>query len=435
MDAIMSGKPLRLLHAANLQLDCPLRFGHTDGLYRSPPAVNEEVRDIIDSATVTAFDRIVTTSIEKDVDALLITGNTFDASSPSLAAEVALRDGLNRLAERHSPVFIAPGLFDPAAAWQELPRLPPNVTVFTDTNVAPVDLTDHGHLLATVFPVTSETSIEPAELTSILGGRTTSKGERPFVVGLLLTDQSLDRTERKRLSPTRYAALDWLACPQGTETELLPLTDGQIHAQAAPQGMNSGQTGACGATLLEVDTHRKTRQTLIPMASVRWERLTQLVDNVSGHEDLLGRMLTQFERLPHQKGEHVRIIDWYLDRTTGDANGWETEASASALAAALTELTDQRDGLRCLHQIHPLEPDLTLIEPGHREVLTEFLLALERRAPTNHTVLEKWIAEARLNDVLTPGRWETWAGSIAPEQVTERAKQLGWKWFSTIGKK
>ena len=78
----MSGKPLRLLHAANLQLDCPLRFGHTDGLYRSPPAVNEEVRDIIDSATVTAFDRIVTTSIEKDVDALLITGNTFDASSP-----------------------------------------------------------------------------------------------------------------------------------------------------------------------------------------------------------------------------------------------------------------------------------------------------------------------------------------------------------------
>ena len=304
-----------------------------------------------------------------------------------------------------------------------------------DVHASPVDLTDHGQLLATVMPVTSETSIEPEELTNILGGRTNNKGERPFVVGLLLTDRPVDRTEKPRLSPTRYAALDWLVCPAGTDTESLPLTDGQIHTQASPQGMTPKETGPHGVMLLEIDSHRKTRQTFLPLAPVRWERLTQTVDNVQGHDELLGRMLIQFERLHHLKGEQLRIIDWVLDRTNGEAHGWETEAAANSLAAALTEVSDQPDGLRCIHRVHPLGSDLTLIEPAHREVLTEYLLALERRAPTSHHVFSKWIADARVSDVLKAGRWEQWAEGISPGEVAERAKQLGWKWFSTIGKK
>ena len=426
MDASMTGKPLRLMHAANLQLDCPLR---------STGELNDEIKEVVETATLTAFERIITISIEKDVDALLITGNTFDFSYPSLAAEVALRDGFGRLAERQIPVFVAPGRIDPADAWLELPRLPENVTVFTNVSVAPVDLTDHGHLLATVLPVTSETSIEPEELANILRGRTTAKGERPFVVGLLLTDRPEDKLEKPRLSPTRYAALDWLVCPLGTDTDSLPLTDGQVHSQAAPQGMSHLETGAHGVTLLEVDSHRKTKRTLIPVAPVRWERITQSIDYLKTREELLERMLGHYERLPHLKGEKVRIIDWQLDRTTGDANGWETESAATALAEALTQASDQPDGLRCVHRIHPLESDLTLIEPAHREVLTEYLLALERRAPDHRGNFAKWLADARVGDVLKAGHWERWAEGISPEQVTDRAKHLGWKWFSTIARK
>lgn len=421
----MTGQPLRLMHAANLQLDCPLQ---------SAGLTDDDIRDIVDSATLTAFDRLITASLEKDVDALLITGNTFDANYPSLAAEVALREGFQRLAERQIPVFVAPGRMDPAAAWLELPRWPANVTIFTDTQVAPIDLTDHGHLLATVLPVTSETSIEPEELNNILGGRTTAKGERPFVVGMLLTDQTSEKVERPRLSPTRYAALDWLLCPSGTDTDSLPLTDGQIHAQAAPQGLSAQETGPHGATLLEVDAHRKTRRTFIPLAPVRWERLTQTVDNMREQEELIGRMLAQFERLPHVHGEQLRIIDWVLDRTAGEANGWELDASAKALATALMEISNQADSLRCIHRVHPLASDLTLIEPAHREVLTEYLLALERR-PISSSSFPKWVADARVSEALKGTPWEHWADSVSPDDVSERAKEYGWKWFSTVGKK
>ena len=422
----MAAKPLRLLHAANLQLDCPLR--------RTGP-LNDEVREIVETATLTAFDRIISTSIEKDVDALLVTGNTFDASYPSLAAEVALRDGFERLAERQIPVFVTPGKIDPASAWQELPGLPDNIAVFTDPAEAPVDLMDHGHLLATLLPVTAESSIAPEELSNILGGRTTRKGDRPFVVGLLMTDRSVDKPKRAKLNPARFAALDWLACPAGTDTDSLPLTDGHIHTQTSSQGMNLLESGVHGATLLEVDSQRTTKRTLLPMAPVRWERLTQSIDHIKGKDDLLERMLVQLERLSPMKGELVRIVDWQLDRTSGDANGWETDSAVQELAEALTEFSDQPDGLRYVHRVHSLEPDLTLIEPAHREVLTEYLLALSRRAPANQAVFAKWLADARVGDVLKAGRWEEWTESISAEQISERAQKLGWKWFATIGKK
>ena len=422
----MAAKPLRFLHAANLQLDCPLR---------STGPLSDEIREIVEAATLTAFERVVTTSLEKNVDALLVTGNTFDASYPSLAAEVAMREGFGRLAERQIPVFITPGQLDPASAWLELPRLPDNVTVFLDPTETPVDLTEHGHLLATLLPVTAETSIEPEELSNILGGRTNAKGDRPFVIGLLLTDRSAERSERLKLNPTRFAALDWLVCPAGTDTDSLPLTDGHVHTQASSQGMIASETGAHGITLLEVDAHRKTKRTSIPLAPVRWERIAQLIDNIKGRDDLLERMLAQLEKLPDSKGELVRIIDWQLDRTSGEAQGWETDAAASELADALTEFSDQPDGLRYVHRVHPLEPDLTLIEPAHREILTEYLLALDRHVPTNRGIFAKWLADSRVGDVLKAGCWEQWTEAITPEQVMDRAQQLGWKWFATIGKK
>jgi hypothetical protein len=422
----MASKPLRFLHAANLQLDCPLR---------GTGPLDDEIREVVDTATLTAFDRVVSTAIDKDVDALLVTGNTFDASYPSLAADVAMRDGFSRLAERQIPVFVTPGELDPAAAWLDHPKLTDNVTIFTDDEEAPVDLTDRGRLVATFLPVTADSSIEPQELSNILGGRTNSKGDRPFIVGLLLTDRSTEHSDRIKFSPNRFAALDWLACPAGTRTDSLPLTDGHIHKQAAPQGLTALDVGTHGVTLLEVDSQRKTRRTSIPLAPVRWERLIQPIDGVKSRDDLLERMLAQLERLPDFKGEQVRIVHWQLDRTSGDAHGWDSDVTATELATSLTELSDQPDGLRYVHRVRAVEPDLTLIEPGHREVLTEFLLSLERHPDVDPATRSKWFADARVADVLTAGRWEHWTESTGAAEIKGRAQKLGWKWFSTIGKK
>lgn len=419
----MAAKPLRLLHAANLRLDCPLQqFG----------TYPDNVRDLLDSATFIAFDRLISLAIERDVDALLITGNSFDASFASLPAEVALRTGFERLNERSIPVFVTPGQMDPLSAWNDLPSLPENVTLFANADDDAVDLTEHGRLLATLIPVTADSAVAPHELDNIIAARSANSLDRPFVIGLAIPSKGSARTDWSG----RYAALDWLACAAGDDVAShLPLTDGTINAQAGPQGISIDEQGPCGATLLEVDAQRRIKQTLIPLSPIQWAQVTQSLDRVTSRDDLLERMLAVVERLPSAPGELMRIIHWKLDRTTAEARGWETESAIEELAAGLTDLTDQPDGLRYIHQIQPLDPDLSLIEPAHRELLTEYLLALDRRSPVEPVSMTRWLSEAKLSDVIKSNRWEEWAGGVAPETVAERAQQLGWQWFATIGKR
>ena len=419
----MAAKPLRLLHAANLRLDCPLQqFGTWP----------DDVRDLLESATFVAFDRLVGLAIERDVDAVLITGNSFDASVASLSAEVALRTAFERLNERSIPVFVTPGRLDPVAAWDDLPTLPDNVTILAHADETPIDLTDRGRLLATLVPVTADSAVEPHELDNIFAARSAQSSERPFVVGLALPMRESMRAN----VATRFAALDWLACAAGDDVAShLPLTDGTINAQAGPQGLSIDESGPRGATLLEVDAQRRIKQSLIPLGPIRWERITQSLDRVTNRDDLLERMLAAVERLSSPPGELMRIIHWKLDRTTGDTRGWELESAIEELAESLTELTDEPRSLRYIHQIEPLDPDLSLIEPAHRELLTEYLLALDRRAPVEPGAMSRWLAEAHLGELLKSNRWEHWADSVTPETVATRAQQLGWQWFATIGKR
>lgn len=419
----MAAKPLRLLHAANLRLDCPLQqFG----------TWTDDIRDIIETATFVAFERLISLAIERDVDGVLITGNSFDSSVASLSAEVALRNGFERLDERSIPVFITPGRMDPIAAWDDIPALPPNVTILASADDTPIDLTDHGRLLATLLPVTADSSVEPHELDNILSARSTHAADRPFVVGLALP---MKESVRGNLA-NRFAALDWLACAAGDNVAAhLPLTDGTINAQEGPQGLSAVETGPRGVTLLEIDAQRRVKQTAIPLCPVRWEQITQSLDRVTSKDDLLERMMAAVERLPSPPGELMRIVHWKLDRTTGETRGWEMESAILELAASLTELTDQPDGLRYIHQIQPLDPDLSLIEPAHRELLTEYLLALDRRSPIERSAMNRWLADAKLGEAMKSNRWESWADSVSPETVAERAQQLGWQWFATIGKK
>ena len=419
----MATKPLRLLHAANLRLDCPLQqFGNW----------SDDVRDLLDSATFVAFDRLISLAIERDVDALLVTGNSFDASVASLSAEVALRTGFERLAERSIPVFVTPGVIDPLAAWRDMPSLPANVTLLADAEEAPIDLTDRGRTLATLIPVTADSAVEPYELDNILSLKRMQAADRPFIVGLALPITS---SMRERVA-SRYAALDWLGCAAGDNVaSTLPLTDGTINPQGGPQGLSIDESGPCGAMLLEVDGHRRLRQMSIPLGPVRWERLTQSLDRVVTRDDLLERMMSAVERLTAPPGELARIIHWKLDRTTGETRGWESESAIQELAASLTELTDQPSGLRYIHQIQPLDPDLSLVEAAHRELLTEYLLALDRRTPLERSSLTRWLAEAKLGETIKANHWEQWADAITPEAVAERAQKMGWNWFTTIGKR
>jgi exonuclease SbcD len=112
---------LTFIHAADIHLGRPF-----SGLDRSDP----ELGSLFRNAAREVWDRIVSTAIERRVDFLLLAGDIFDASCPSIRARVAFREGIERLHEAGIRAFLALGNHDPLAKLPDSLRRLPGLYVF-----------------------------------------------------------------------------------------------------------------------------------------------------------------------------------------------------------------------------------------------------------------------------------------------------------------
>ena len=418
----MPVRALRLVHAANLRLDAELS---------APGTVADDVQAILEEATATAFQRIVATALEQDADALLLTGNTFDAAAGSLSAEVTLQQEFRKLDEHGLPVFITPGLLDPPSAWQEIPVLPENVALFLQGNEPGVELTDRGRRLATILPVSARTGVDAPELERLRSLASSPMEERGFTVGMWIPDGANSQSHWNG----GYSSLDYLAAGETALSSALPLTEGQMHMQSGPQGLHSGETGWHGCQLIDVNSDGQIHSRLIPTAPVRWE--TCVVDGrgVVDSDELCERMLGQLEMLTGYSGEEVRIITWPLDHAVLEAIGLHTDDDLKQLAETLMELSDQpKKGLRYLHRLQTVWDDAEFPAAVDRELWQDFLMEMERWTPLEIDRLHK-LWEQHTTSAAAPAGWPadlSWP-PVNPDRVRRRALQNGRRWFRQTG--
>lgn len=420
----MGATSLRFLHAAAVQLDGPIR---------QLGAVPRDTLDLLAAATLTAWERLIEAAVTQGVDGLFLTGDTFDAEAGSLAADVALRQGLERLAEHDIPVFVVPGWLDPLSAWSELPALPDNVTVFDSAWDAAVELTDSGRTIAVIQPVSAETDVEPPELDRLRnGGR--SSGSRPPSIGLLwdTRDEQHPTIDGEAAADPRFASLDVLLCREAASTATLPLTDAKVLRQSAPQGMSLSETGVRGATLLQFDPSGQLTTKLIPLGPVRRERLTVRLDLARRRDDVCDQMLAQLEELPVFPGEQMRLVEWVF---TGTDAAWQrldfTEAAAEEAVQTLLELTDQPGRLRYGHQAAPLwTGDTDGLTMG--ELWRDYLSLFDQRPAATTEELRSLAVELRPQGTGAAGPWERWLTQLDPAAVAKRSRQYGRRWFAGV---
>ncbi|MDZ4689166.1 MAG: hypothetical protein SH850_29165 [Planctomycetaceae bacterium] len=421
----MGAATLRFLHAAAVQLDGPVR---------QLGAVPRDTLDILASATLTAWERLIDAAVTQGVDGLFLTGDTFDAEAGSLAADVALRQGLERLAEHDIPAFVIPGWLDPLPAWSELPALPDNVTVFDSAWDAAVELTDGGRTIAVIQPVSAETDVSPPELDRLrLSGRA-KPGAHPPSIGLLWDtpeDTATVATGEAAADP-RFASLDVLLCRDAAANATLPLTDAKILRQSAPQGMTLAETGSRGATLLQFDPSGQLTTRHITLGPVRRERLTVRLDLARRRDDVADQMLAQLEELPVFPGEQMRLIEWVF---TGTDAAWQrldfTEAAADETVQTLLELTDQPGRLRYGHQAAPLwSGEADDREMG--ELWRDYLSLFDQRPTATLDELRSLAMELRPQATGATGPWERWLSQLDPAAVAKRSRHYGRRWFAGV---
>lgn len=410
---------MRLLHAASVQLDVPLR---------GVGPVPRDLVDLVSTATLTAWERLIDAAVTHDVDALLLTGDTFDAADGSLAADVALRQGFEKLAEREVAVFVVPGPRDPLSAWQEIPFLPENVTVFDSEADAPVELTDRGKTKWIIMPVSAGTEATPPELDKLRIPKRTST-DRGVMVGMLWEADG-EAVHGAMATSSRLASLDLLLCSDRAGSSSRTVSEAQIRRQSSPQGMTPFETGARGATLIDVDTNRKISTRLLPLAPIRRERLTARMDGVRHRDDLCEQMLAKLEELPVFPGEDLRLVEWVFD---GASTSWKRleldEAALDSITDSLTELTDQPGKLRSLHRAAPLWQD-PVEESQMNELWRDYLGILDGQPPLDAAELRRLATELRPQQAVPDGVWERWLQHVSPQEVARRVRGFGRRWFA-----
>src|SRR5690625_446737 len=118
---------ISFIHAADLHLDSPFK-----GLTRLPDVVFETIRQ----STFHAFDRLIQTAINKNVDFVLLVGDLFDNERQGSKAQVHLRKSFERLEQYGINVYLSYGNHDYVNGNKHRISYPKNVHIFPNEMVS-----------------------------------------------------------------------------------------------------------------------------------------------------------------------------------------------------------------------------------------------------------------------------------------------------------
>lgn len=162
----------KFVHVADLHLDSPFV-----GLRSAPDPVTRA----LEGASFAAYDRVIATALERQVDFVLIAGDVYDSEDRSLRAQLRFRDGLGRLAQAGIESFVVYGNHDPLDGWSARIEWPQLAHRFGADAVEAVPICRDGLPIAAVYGM----SHRHRELRSNLARRFRATGDDAFAIGLL----------------------------------------------------------------------------------------------------------------------------------------------------------------------------------------------------------------------------------------------------------
>lgn len=315
--------PLRFLHAADLHLGRPFA-----GLSRSlPDSAPRLLR-----AGYRAWERIVKTALDGNVDFVTLAGDVFDNANPAVRPRVAFRDGVKRLHEAGIPVFLTLGNHDPLCDFPDALRSLPGLRLFGAEPEGMEFDAPHEDRRVMIYGA----SFERAAVRENLVRRFQRDPAAEIAIGIVHANVSgvsgHDDYAPCTLDDLRLTGMD-LWCMGHVHANTILSEYPLILYAGTSQGAHINETGARGCYLITVDGPREATAKFVPIAPVRWEKLELDVTHVSGEEDLLDALEDECAKLANDD-EGVEAVVVRID-LKGRGGG-----HTQALAHGTSELAD-----------------------------------------------------------------------------------------------
>ena len=228
--------------------------------------------------------RSIDTALAEEVAFVVIAGDVYDGSVRGVRAQLAFRDGLQRLSDAGIKTFVAYGNHDPVQeGWSAIDSFPEGVTIFPADSVATIPVEIDGLQVATVSGI----SYAKAATTDNLALRFEPAKGRGFHVAVLHTNvgghadhagYSPCTLDDLRASGHHYWALGHIHRRQA-------LSGGAPHVvyPGNLQGRSTkpSEQGPKGALIVEVSGTSVSETRFVPLDRVRFETVEAEIDDRS----------------------------------------------------------------------------------------------------------------------------------------------------------
>ena len=282
---------MRLVHAADLHLDSPLR-----GLTRLG---DDALARLLREATRRALENLTELTVRCEADALLLAGDIYDGDWPDYATGRFFVEQMGRLRDEGIPVFLVRGNHDAQSEITRALTLPPNVTVFDSQQagtavVEEIGLAVHGQSYATRETYANLARAYPDAIGGLVNVgvlHTAVEGAEGHASYAPCTVEDLTRTGYD------YFALGHVHTHQVLgEGEQVAAFSGNL------QGRTPRESGPKGALVVEFEPGSRPTIRLEPCDVARWASLTIDVGSCVTLDDVIDRVGGQLRTAREEAG-------------------------------------------------------------------------------------------------------------------------------------
>lgn len=297
---------LKFIHAADLHIESP---------YRGISNMNPELGKRLIKLGFKAFDNLINVCVEKNIDFLLIAGDSFDSTNVSLSAQYRFIRGLQKLDEKNIPVYIVCGNHDPLTSWIKSINLPQNVHIFPGNEVSKALFEKGDKPLAHIFGV----SFEEKEENRPLAEQFKVEDQAIFSVGLLhgtfagmehknpYCPMSIEQLQR---SGMHYWALGHIH-----KREIINEQKPTVIYSGNLQGRHFNETGDKGVYFVEVDAKNNVNPSFISLSEMIFLREEIALEE----DDNIATTINKIEALKSQLLEEYGVVMLRLTLTGNTA--------------------------------------------------------------------------------------------------------------------